>query len=261
MNISFLNLETCLAFKKFINNFSFLDSGLYDYNVDLKKNYLFEKDINSLNKIELLLLIGCNIRIEAPFIYLCIKRNNLNNVFLISMFKNLLLLFSKDLGGFSILDKILKGKAYFCKLLLNLFDKFFCFFGTIFLLSKKIRMLMNIFNFLLLKIKNIDFIFSLLQAEGGFTNILDLGLISNINYRQDKVMRCSLGYFVGDFEKDENIFFSIYQGSQGDFFSFKVNVVLPSCHYVESENLYVNMSGIVKETKVVVKAPNFSRPD
>ena len=78
----FIDLETSYVLKQFFNgigcsNIFFVYNLIYS--IDFKFFYLLNKTLEDLENANLIFLVGCNLRLEAPLILTRIRKSFLNN--------------------------------------------------------------------------------------------------------------------------------------------------------------------------------------
>jgi len=239
---------------------------------DFRSSYLLNLPLDFIEKADLLIFVGLNIRLELPLINLRIRKNFLHSNSLIISFGFLTsLTYQYFQQGYSINSVLnfLSGKTFVSKCLLA--SKFpaillgnNCFknidhnsFFKQFLILGKYSNLISTYGWFGLNM--IEPRISVLSAQ-------DLG----INYSSFKnyydVKTPNFLYLCGvessDLNFENSLFnFKIFQGHSGDSTAFLSDIVFPGCTFVEKEALYVTLEGRVQKTKFLLNPPSLARLD
>jgi predicted molibdopterin-dependent oxidoreductase YjgC len=217
--------------------------------------------LNNIEDYNNILLIGLNLRIENPLLYLKLKnlqRKNILKLFNIGLNYN----YSLNLNNSMIeLKKLLEGRSYLCNILqkgkaLVLINYNLNYQNLNFYLSKYLS------NFYFMNINNsttkiISNEFNLDNCINNFNDITYINtiknFINNINYfiNTDNILYNNMNNF------------SIYQGQYlNDINSLKYfDILLPSVNYLEKNSNYINFFGYVQNINFVIFPPKKARTD
>jgi len=260
------SIETIFSFKNLLkkigsSNFDFREKKTYIDPTD-KTNYIFNSSIQSIDKSDLILLIGTNPRHEATMVNARIRK---------AFVKNKIPIYSIGNPGDLTYDYTLIGDDV--KDIRNIFDekseinkKLKNAKKPIFIIGESVLELKNS-KYILEKTKNFlienNFIndtwnaFNILIQNASTVGAIDLGFY-NINkdnnfifFDKLKNKEFKLLYLVGsdNFEIKKNNEFIIYQGSHGDKNASIADVILPSPTYTEQNGLFGNLEGRIQECK------------
>ena len=256
-------------------------------NMDLRRNYLstfnqFDYNTN-LNNINLLVLVGLNLRFEAPLLNIKIRKLKKNKKFLIISFSNTanLLYYVKQVSiTTKQFIKFIEGKHYLSNYLINnlklniKFDNAFSFFllGSSLLRRSDSFAFLNILeNYSAYYNKQIKI--GVIQTMIGRTTAAEIGLVPGVSYytnnksliRQDansNFFKNPLNYlfiFAGDdfsylYKKIKKLnSFNIYIGAQGHELVDNMHLILPTPYYFEKEAMYLNLEGVIRYSQAILK--------
>nr|YP_010041712.1 NADH dehydrogenase subunit 11 [Cyanophora sudae]QPB15042.1 NADH dehydrogenase subunit 11 [Cyanophora sudae] len=260
------DLESSLALKKLINSFgsnNCFNSENIKINNDLNSNYLINSNILN-NNIDFCLLIGLNLRQEIPDLNIKFRRlyyhSNLEIVSIGS--KNILSYPTLQIGmSLAILFNVLEGKHSLCKKIIKSKNALILV-GSSFYQRADFFSLNNFvtwFNYKLniIKSKNsIVQIKSIINAAS-HAGLFEIGFHSpdSLSINNSRLLYLlvadelsTLNYL----KKDNLKQFIIYQGHHVDVGAFYSNIVLPSHTYLEKSATYLNLEGVVCQTKKVI---------
>nr|YP_010041674.1 NADH dehydrogenase subunit 11 [Cyanophora biloba]QPB15003.1 NADH dehydrogenase subunit 11 [Cyanophora biloba] len=260
------DIESSLALKKLINllgSNNCFNSENIKINNDLKTNYLV--DSKMLNEsVDFCLLIGLNLRQEIPYLNIKLRRLYYNSNLEIALIgsKNMLSYPTLQIGmSLSILLNILEGKHKLCKKIIKSKNALILV-GSSYYQRADFSSLNNFlvwFNYKLnlLKTNNstikIKTIINAASHAGLFEigfNQLDRASLNNSNLiyllLTDEVS--TLNYL----KKNNTNQFIIYQGHHVDVGAFYSNIVLPTHTYLEKTATYLNLEGVISQTKRVI---------
>lgn len=219
---------------------------------DLSGNYLFSTSANKLEESDMFLILGTNLRFDAPSINLRVRKA-LRNDPSIKVFSAgstsassatypVLNLGDSDLfwGNF------FKGKHKLSKFFYKSKTPCVIINSDFSILSESARTLANsssIFN----KVRGGDGWFGLnfLSLDASSNSLYDLSL----NFLYDRLHRKSSFTFLYNFGNDNLAFglneydFITYQGCHGDYGASNANLVIPTLHPYESAASYLNVYG------------------
>lgn len=238
---------------------------------DFRSNYLLNLPLHFIEKIDLCVLIGLNIRLELPLLNLRIRKAFLNNnamVISYGFITNLTYQYFQQGSTLNSFLNFLNGKSYVSKCLIDanfpvlfvsssFFKTFSCFSSfEIFKGLLKYSNLFTVSGWVGLNI--IDSRISLNSAR-------DLGVTSpNLNNfsRVNSGFLYLLGVEQLNLSVEANsFFFKIFQGHSGDHIALSADVIFPGSSFFEKESLYTTLEGKVQKTKLLMSGPLFSRPD
>jgi len=260
------SIETIFSFKNLlkrigINNFDFREKKIYIDPTD-KKNYIFNTPIQSIEKSDLILLIGTNPRHEATIVNARIRKAFVKNKTPIYSIGNPGdLTYDYTLLGDDVNDikKIFEEKSEISKKLKNSKNPIFIIGESVLELENSKYILEKTKDFL---IEN-NFIneawnaLNILAQNAATVGAIDLGFY-NIDTNNNfiffdklKNKEFKLLYLVGsdNLEIKKSDEFIIYQGSHGDKNASIADVILPSTAYTEQNGLFENIEGRIQECR------------
>jgi len=272
------SLENTLAFKKFFeqlrcSNLECRERKFY-INKEDKINYTFNSSINGIEESDLILLIGCNPRLEATMVNARIRKAyNLNKIKIYSI---------GDPGDLTYEYTIVGNNTKDVANLTNDESK----------LSKDMKLSKKpivIIGESALEMKSGQFIFeeikeylkknNFIREEWNALNVLiqnastvgslDLKLINSTKENNfqffDKLENNNYKflYLLGsdNLNINKNGEFIVYQGSHGDRGAEIADVILPSAAYTEQNGLYINLEGRVQECRKASYPPGAAKED
>lgn len=239
--------------------------------LDFRSSYLLNLSLDVIEKADLFILIGLNIRLELPLLNLRLRKGFLYcNSLVISFGFLTTLTYQHFQQGQNInsVFKFLNGKSYGSKCLLE--AKFpIVFIG------------MNSFKNLSYESFSQHFYslnkYSNLFSDNGWFGLsfidsrISLGAARELSMQYCglnslPVIKNSFIYLCGverlDFLYAKDSFnFKIFQGHSGDSIAFSSDIIFPGCTFVEKEALYVSLEGKVQKTKFLLSAPSLARLD
>lgn len=244
----------------------------FELSFDFRSNYLLNLPLNFIEKIDLCVFVGLNMRLELPLVNLRIRKAFLyNNALIISFgfITNLTYQCYQQGNALSFFFKFLNGKSYASKCLL---DSIFpiVFLGSSFLKFIGEHLVFDLFH-CLSKYSNI-----LTKNGWGGLNFVN-GAVSSIGFKELGLNLCyplnnlndsaCFFYLFGverflNLNAISNFFcFKIFQGHSGDLNVVDADVVLPGTTFVEKETTYITLEGRVQKTKFLLTGPSLSRVD
>jgi NADH-quinone oxidoreductase subunit G len=272
-----LDCESIFSFKKFLDE---LKIDNYDCRQDdsfflpfQRFSYIFNSTIKGIDDSDLCVLVGTDIKKEAPILSSRIRQKFLSSPKTYKIFSvgNFNLNFAVDyLGGNpSSLKKLSENKN------LDVFKKSK---KPIFILGQGAMChddAADIFNYCLnfyQKIsKNIDWNgFNVLQTFSGRVGALDLGFYNKKNISRSLIKQIYDGKFEVlylmsadeiNFEKIPKKTFVIYHGHHGDKAVKRADLIIPMSCFTEKEGIYVNLEGrpqISSQVKFPIDGVNHS---
>lgn len=210
--------------------------------VDQRSSYLFN-DFNDLNRFKTCLLIGCNLRYEAPMLNLKLRKQVVaKNLFVYNLgfsYKNNF--FVKNVGNSLYkLKAFLEGKS---TLNLRLLPE-----TTLVIIGNSFA-----------QTRDSIFYFENIKTNYPYTNFLQ-SEASSVNYyelspRKSGFKEKSVSWFLDD-DKTELLSSSakdsvVYQGHHNDFNFLNSGLILPSTLFSEKNSTFFNFSGLKQETKFI----------
>lgn len=270
----FLNIEHIINLQKFSNQMNkwmnvIINNDTY-INVDLKNNYLLDKNILEYNKNSKKVIIIYNINLNKANPVLNIKINKLAKK------QNILLLYidceKGNENGYmvnnsNIINLILKGKHYFCLLIQNFLKKNnnnnkinSIFWNECTLISnlnfkkqnknlyKDILYFNIIQNFLKINL-------NILTNYSGDINVYETGFLNNLKKTKNTK---NIIYLINS-ESVQNIGnfdFVIFQGHHNLKKWKRFNMVLPTATWLENSSLHFNCFGMLQKTQFCVITPD-----
>ena len=273
-----VDTDTLFAFSELVNSLQIKHVDCFQNGGNLKINsrsdYLFNTSITGIEESDFVLLIGTNLRKEAPLINSRIRKNWLSNkklgIALIG--KQIDLTYPYEYLGNSpnALVDLLRGRSKIYERLINA-KKPMLILGegaiarkngleihdTAKQIAEKFNMIQDNWNG-----------FNFLPAGIARTSALDFGLypkreesrISKIlNSIEKGKIKCifllSADELSTELLKEKKDLFVIYQGSHGDSGARCADVILPGCAYTEKDSIYVNLEGRVQFAKRAAHPP------
>lgn len=274
-----VDLETMVAFKDLLNSMNCDNLYVhYDSNtdpsavptqsdLDFRSNYLFNTTISGLefNDIDYLLIVGSNIRYEAPLVNARIRKawrnHQLNRICVVGP-KDMDLMYDYECLGDSVdtLQKILDGKHPASKELKAAKNAAIIFgqqlktspkgpIGEPGSLYKLVRNLADKYKAQ----------FSLLTGSASHNAALDIGFKPSTERKVSEKSEPGLTWLVGVDDGDLLVpknSYIVYQGHNGDVGAEISDLVLPGFAYTEKQGTYVNMEGRVQQTLAAVSPAN-----
>ena len=255
-----LDLESLVALKDFSSSLGsecrFNSSGLLIPN-DLRDFYLCLSDISTFETFDLLIIVGCDLKIENPLLNLRIRKlvrqgflkveffglpsiNHLNS----SSFGTSTYDFTLFLEGRSLLSiKYALSKNPFI-LIGYSFLKFFY----------------NLPFFLMLNYR-----FSIIHPFSGYLNSCEVGFSSPsflfTNYKSSGNKRLLFLVGVDEVKKVSVSDYVVYQGHNGFAGANLANLIFPSPSFFEKNVSYINNFGLQQQTEIAVGSPINIRND
>ena len=263
-----LDCESIFSMKLFLDSLNFKN---YDCRQDdsffipnKRSSYLFNSSISGIDESDLCVIIGSDLRKEAPIIGARLRRKTLSSsreypVIRIG-YKYDISLNPTELG--ESFDSILNLQKAKYKSILNKSKKPIFIIGQGPLCSSEGE---NVFNFALNCYNNIkkekDWNgFNILQNYSGRVGALDLGFFNKNNLKKDIINDIYRGkfeilYLFGadelEFDKIPKETFVIYHGHHGDKAASRADLIIPMPCFTEKEGIYVNLEGRVQISQQV----------
>ena len=238
------------------------DGALLD--ASCRASYVFNTTIAGIEDADACLIIGSNVRIEAPIVNVRLRKRFLMGGFRVGMIgENVDLTYMSDnLGaGTETLKEISQGKNSFCRILQKA-KKPMLIIGQGALTRPDGRAVLTSARIIAEKygmIKKDWNGFNVLHTAAARVGGLDLGLVKKGGV-PGIIKDCSNGkidilYLLGADEINMSELgdtFVIYQGHHGDTGAHRADVILPGAAYTEKNATYVNTEGRVQRTRLAV---------
>lgn len=235
-----------------------------------RASYVFNTGIENIEKADVCLIVGCNVRVTSPIINARIRKRFLMGgltVATIGVDADLTYKYQNLGGDISVLKDILSSKSVFSKVLES--SK-----NPMIILGEEVLLGRSGQNILFLAkeiVKKYNFIqdslwngFNILHDNSSLTGALDLGFISKDSKIHKKTIldNCKKGKIKALYLlAEDNIDFSdlqetfvIYQGAFGESGACEADVIIPAPAFAEKENLFVNIEGRVQESNPAIFA-------
>jgi NADH-quinone oxidoreductase subunit G len=241
-----------------------------------RMSYLFNTSIEGIEKSDLCLIVGANIRYDAPLVNARIRKRFLQGNYQVSVVGETpdLTYDVNNLGNDpQILEEIIAGKHEFCTKLKNAknpliivgVDAALRADGAV--IIAKCQEIANSYNM----IRDDWNGFNVLNKASGRVGALDVGFVPGKNGKDlQEILAASLEGEIklvfmlgGDEIETEKLkkSFVVYIGHHGDNGAHIADVILPASAYTEKNATYVNLEGRVQRTKLAVFAPGEAKED
>ena len=246
------------------------------YNTDFTKNFLFNESFEDFENTDACLLVGCNLKLEAPLLNArLLKLQQTTNISIGYIGSNPQTHINHTHIGNNVdsLIKVLQGKHKFSRTLFKAKNP------TIIIGSSLLNDFNN--NSFRTKIENsLKFVPNLLQEENGQIVWNGLNLLTtesssitanllgfnykhanikgNVNFLNDSKVIFAANVDNVLFPKNA---FVIYQGHHGDKGALQADIILPGVSFIEKESFYANSNGFVQFTSAAVTAPGQAKED
>ena len=274
------DVESMLALKDLFNNLGSNNTECRQDNTringDIRSDYLFNTTISGMEFSDLLLLVGCNPRMEAPLINARLRKCYLNGLDVFLIGNDAYLNYPKEILGdnLSVLQDIASGKHEFCQRLSSA-ENPMIIFGLSSLEGDKYDITMSLIDQLTEKYPNLlnrenDWNgINVLQTRSSKNGAYDIGFVPGPDVEHENTTenwsKIKFLYLLAADEFDMSLIpddaFVVYQGSHGDRGARRADIILPGCSYVEKSGTYVNVDGRVQRTKSALTPPGQARVD
>jgi hypothetical protein len=220
--------------------------------------------------------LGLNLRLEAPIYNIKIRKLKKKKKLLIISFSNTVNLFYniKHVSiSINLFLKFIEGKHFLSNYLINNNNNMFTYIlsGSSLLRRNDSKNLLSIIEYYL-KNFNKNCSFGIIQTYLGRITSNECGLLPGKSYFNDKSLygnnilnkslfkapvNCLYTFAGDDYVKlissiTLNNAFNIYVGSQGFNLVDKMHMILPSNYYFEKQTSYLNLEGVVRNSKIVL---------
>jgi NADH dehydrogenase (ubiquinone) Fe-S protein 1 len=248
----------------FSQNFSNLD-------LDFRSSYLLNVSLPVIERADLFIFIGFNVRLELPLLNLRIRKAFLHGNSLVVSFGFLNTLTYQHFQQGNTMNSVfnfLMGKSNVSRCLLeSRFPIIFIgsgfsnnlFYGSFFREIYSLAKYSNLFT--ATDWHGLSFIDSKISSFAARDLSLQYtGLAPVPNLGVSFIYMCGVeNIALQNFRTTFN--FKVFQGHSGDLVAFSSDVVFPGCTFMEKESLYVNLEGKVQKTKFILNSPSLSRVD
>ena len=269
----FADLETCVAFRDFLHR---LGSERVEARIDaprlspnFRANYLMNSRITGIDEADLLLLVGCNPRFEAPVLNARI-RNAVDqfgmDVHVLGSAQNLTYEYTHLGTNLQVLNEIAEGNHPFSELLQNSELPMVIAGSHVFSREdgESVEQLLHriALNSPLVNQEKQWNGLNFLHPTPGRINALELGIPSR-GKKDGKTPK--LVYLMGaDNIREEDIpedSFVIYQGHHGDEGAYYADLILPGSGYTEKMATHINVDGRPQVARAAAMAPSLAKQD
>jgi NADH-quinone oxidoreductase chain G len=276
-----VDLESTLALRDLLNNLNsqnytcFEDSYPIQSSVINYTQYLFNTPLHRLEEVDVCLIIGSNVRKEAPLLNTRLRKAYQKNDMIagvIGLPMDLTYPIEHISNNPQILYDLSSGKHPFMKILKQAKKPAIIIGKSIWtrddyksILSEVSLIYQN------LKINKSDWNgWNILHSAASHPGCLSIGLLEESNNKFNSigprdVLPFEIIYSLGSddlsLNRISNQTFLIYQGHHGDKLAHRADVILPGSAFTEKNGLYMNLEGRVQQTKLVQVSPGDSRED
>ncbi|CAK8163068.1 NADH-quinone oxidoreductase subunit G [Candidatus Xenohaliotis californiensis] len=230
-------------------------------------HYIANTSLPEMEGADLILIIACNPRFEAPMLNYRLRKAYVSNdakIFTIGCVANLNYKTTSIGNSPGIIDSIFAGKHELFQMMKNAKKPLMIIGGGVFTRSDA-----KIFLFKLTKIAECTGVvkdnwngFNVLQTAASRVGGLDIGFVPiDDGKNTDSIMNSEIEtlFLLGVDEVDVSSLgstFVIYQGSHKDNGFHRANVAIPSSVYTEKNATYVNVTGFVQHSSKIIIPPN-----
>lgn len=261
-----IDLESIYMLKKLMGQLgsnNMLDNQ-YDYKFDssTRGNYLFNSTISGIDNIDLCLIIGADLRHNAPLLNSRIGRKVRNKSCQVARIgiEDDQTYQIEELGAEpAILESILSGKHAFSKKLKEAKNPIIIVGDAAYSRDDGLD-ITKMANEIAEKYKAT---FNLLQNHASSVGALDIGF-TNIKFSAKDLYKKKFIYLLGADEialPSSSKNFIVYQGHHGDRGAHNADVILPGCAYTEKDGIYINIEGRAQIARKAVLSPGESKDD
>ncbi len=269
------NMETSFIFKEFLERS--INNKKYDFRptkrfIDNSKreNYLFNSQINGIEKADLIFLIGTNPRFEATMLNARIRKAYVSN--------NLKIISLNDVGELTYDYQSLDGKTQTIKDIVDNKHKIsteiinaknpMIILGESFLKLNAASYLFNSFKEFLVNNKKFTEDWkplNVLSVDASTVGNIDLDVIDQSNTILDDLgkNKFEIIFLVGqddlNFKKKDE--FIIYLGSHGDKGAEIADLILPGAAFTEQSGHYTNLEGKIQKSYKASYPPGDAKED
>lgn len=243
---------------------------------DTRAHYLFNTSIAGIEKADVCLIMGANLRWEAPLLNARIRKTYLQSKLKVGMIGEELDLtypYTYIGAGPEVIDALLKNTHSFAALLKNAKNPMIIIGSALMTradapaLFQKIQQLIDTFGIIRDDWNGYNLLHKAASRVGG----LDIGFVPNksaIGTEQiiEAAQKGSLKllYLLGADElhiKPHQNCCVVYQGHHGDMGAQIADVILPGAAYTEKSGTYINIEGRVQRGEMALFPPHLAKED
>lgn len=256
----FSDLESIYTLKTFLNNIGssgmFINNRIAELDPSLSSMYKFNFSMEELESSDLCLIVGSNVRLEAPILNVKLRKLFLKGTDVFGVGANTKSnYFIKNLGvNLKVLLQILEGNHWFSARIKKAKRPIIIVGSGFFSLKNSAKLLpwlKNLFS------KESWCGFGVLPLNSGTINSAELGYTLGIHSPKSLLISKKFVYMLGS-SRDiySNEFFNVndfvvYQGSHGDDFIKNASVILPVATPFEKSSTFINVFGSIQKTKPI----------
>jgi len=269
----FCDIESIQAYKDLMNrlnceNLDVRHNAPY-FKADFRNQYLMNSRVTGIDETDLLILVGCNPKLENPVLNARIKKAVMVNgleVAVIGSAPNAPYNYIHLGNSTETLKRLADGSHPFSARLKEA-DLPMVMVSSLTLERTDAEGIMNSINKLqndtnLLSTEDQWNGFNVLHNDSGRVNALELGITPK---ELSEVDTPKVVFLLGndDFDHSEipEDAFVIYQGHTGDEGALYADLILPTSSYLEKQATYVNTDGRPQRTRAALSSPGFSQDD
>lgn len=269
----FADIESIMAYKDLMNrlnceNLDVRQNAPY-FNADFRNQYLMNSRVTGIDETDLLILVGCNPKLENPVLNARIKKAVMVNgleVAVIGSAPNVPFNYIHLGNTTDTLKQLADGSHPFSQRLKDA-DLPMILVSSLTLERTDSQAIMNSINKLqdgtnLLSTEDQWNGFNVLHNNSARINSLELGITPK---QISEVETPKVVFLFGedDFRHEEipEDAFVIYQGHTGDEGALYADLILPTSSYLEKKGTYVNVDGRPQRTRAALTSPGFSQDD
>lgn len=256
----YLDLESSSVLSRISHSFFYNSNSLSELignaNLMVRSNFLFNQSLSSLQAFDSIILVDCNLKIEAPVLSIYLRNLAKSGVKFYSFGKALSSSshsFIQNLGSVFNFFELLKGKHWFSRRLLKT-NSFFLFDEKIF----NSKLVTPLFNSLNLKfgvfynnLANLNALENCLKTNTKFdrfsssiqflTNLSSSGVSNSLFFLNKKLLKTSA---------------SLGLISHGGLLANSLDVLVPVSSSFEHSKSYLNTLGLIQKTRLALTSPN-----
>jgi len=221
-----------------------------------RTQYLFPA-LKHVDQIDILLLIGSNIRLESPLLNIRIRKRALTYnlpVFTLG-FQSDLTYNVVNLGGtVATMLSLVEGRHPFLKLWLRKIAPSFFFSHSV----NRLRLNQLISSFKCVSDQFVSVYQAFIALSGSTSTIFDYGVLSSFHKARNLDFNWVLNNDEICFEEGG---FTVYSGHHGDRNALLSDLIIPLSLSNEKNTAYMNMSGLYQQSNFVLNPPNLVRSE
>jgi NADH dehydrogenase (ubiquinone) Fe-S protein 1 len=264
------DLESAYSFKAFFEKLG-ISQVSYDhgfkvntfFNSDFQFNYTFNTSFKNLDKADVCLFVGVDLRKEGAVLNTRLRRKCLDgDLDIASIGPSLDLTYPYNHLGltFETFLEIVEGRHAFCTKLKQAKNPVIIF-GLSFLNnfdSSNFQVMLQLLESKLFKLTSFHgTCLNFLHLDSSFVNSLEAGFV-NLNLGIDLKILFLLNYEGSLFHNFKDKPFIIYQGAFWEINAKKADIVLPSTIFIEQGSLLINTEGRSQQTAKILNSPGIA---